>query len=196
MSLNFLFSLQNEHSLTSNRGSDIQTTLFTGSFTWQDPCQEEPRHHQHSLCPTLPHFQYTLDAHLHPSLPPRATLVYSTQLHKCGQPAQSLCMYTCKDKQDTGAKAVNGYLMACSPQSTDTVREIEGWRAITSCLCHLPQPSPLHRSLWRENTPPPGLHHKACQSFFQRWCAVPQWRGAEPQRCHRRTGTFWITDWE
>lgn len=56
--------------------------------------------------------------------------------------------------------------------------------------CHLPPPLPLLNSLWQENTQPPGLHHKACLSFSQRWCADPQWRGAEPQRCHRRMGAF------
>lgn len=67
-------------------------------FTWQDPCQVAPPHHQHSLCPTLPHFQYTVGAHLPPSQPPIAKLVCSTQLRKCGQPGKSLCTYTIQQK--------------------------------------------------------------------------------------------------
>lgn len=32
----------------------------------------------------------------------------------------------------------------------------------------LPQVSLLHYNLWQENKPPPGLHHKTCQSFYQK----------------------------
>lgn len=54
----------------------------------------------------------------------------------------------------------------------------------------LPQASLLHYNLWQQNKPPPGLHHKACQSSFQKWCAAPQWREEEPQMCHRRTASL------
>lgn len=69
--------------------------------TWQGPCREALRRHLHSLCPTRLHFQYTLDAHLHPSRRPTARLVCLTQLHTCGPPAQSLCMYTVHKRRKT-----------------------------------------------------------------------------------------------
>lgn len=49
----------------------------------------------------------------------------------------------------------------------------------------------LHCSLLQGSRPPPGPHHRACRSSFRRRCAVPGWQGAEPQRCHRKMGTFW-----
>lgn len=39
------------------------------------------------------------------------------------------------------------------------------WRLVQTLL---PQASLLHYNLWQENKPPPGLHHKACQSSFQK----------------------------
>lgn len=142
-------------SLASNTVLEIQTIAFKGC-TWQDPCREDILPHLHSLCPTLLHFQYTLDAHLHPFLRPTAMLVCSIQLHECGQPAQSLCMYTVHKRQGQKQLMVNQWYFLCG---AFTMWEIGGWRTITSCLCHLPQLSPLHHSLWPENTPPPGLHH-------------------------------------
>lgn len=159
-------------------------------FTWQDPCQGEPRHHQHSLCPTLLHFQHTLGAHLRPFLRPTARPVCSTPPHMCEQPARSLCMYTVDKRNKRQGQKL---LMVIEWHiHRGALWEIEGWRAITSCLCHLPPPSPLHYSPWQENTPPPGLHHRACQSSSQKWCVVPQWRGAEPRRCHRSRAAFSI----
>lgn len=103
----------------------ISNNLFYRGFTWQDPYREELRRHLHSLCPTLLHFQYTLDVHLRPFLRPTAMLVCSTSLHKCGQPARSLCMYTVhKIKKRT---TVNGYPMARSPKSSHC-GQLWNWR--------------------------------------------------------------------
>lgn len=114
--------------------------------------------------------------------------------HDCISVLDLLYLYVCalltggpRHRGVGWGQSVNGY-----PGSS--AGEIEGCRAVTCCLCHLPPPSLLHSSLWQESTPPLVLHHRACQSFSQKRCAVPQWRGAEPRRCHRRRGASSSSD--
>lgn len=71
------------HHITRKMEKDVKVNTNRG-LTSQDPSQEELHSHQHFLCPTLLHFQCTLDARWHPSLPPKAMLVYSVRLHECG----------------------------------------------------------------------------------------------------------------
>lgn len=89
--------------------------------------------------------------------------------HNCISVGNLLNLYVCtlftRGKKTQGEKLLSNGTFT---KEQSQCGKIEGWRAITSCLCHLPQPSPLQHSLWQENTPPPGLHHKACQRFSQR----------------------------
>lgn len=73
------------------------------------------------------------------------------------------------------------------PLVSNYLKVLVNWTLVQTVL---PQASLLHYNLWQENKPPPGLHHKACQSSFQKWCAAPQWREEEPQMCHRTTASF------